>query len=159
IGETRGVGHVYHLTAHQTASTNFIQPRRAAACGQQYYTTQDIAHCFPLPILPLMQTVYVDGAAIVYRLYDVAYTLDLEHAARLLAPSGSERVRPLRTEAQALQIKNLPVDAQLGSHRITIGNIESVARISVRLFDFGVCSLRAEMPAPRGITWQEYSVF
>ncbi len=106
-----------------------------------------------------MQTVYVDGAAIVYRLYDVAYTLDLEHAARLLAPSGSERVRPQRTEAQALQIKNLPVDAQLGSHRITIGNIESVARISVRLFDFGVCSLRAEMPAPRGITWQEYSVF
>jgi hypothetical protein len=106
-----------------------------------------------------MHTLFVDGAAIVYRLSDVAYSLDLEHAARLLAPSGPERVRPTRTEAQALQIKNPPVSALLSSHPLRIRGLECVAQMRARLFDFGVCSLHAEISAPPGLPWQEYSDF
>lgn len=106
-----------------------------------------------------MQSINVSGSAIVYRLYDVAYTIDLELAARLLAPSEAERVRPRRTEAQALQIKNPPINAQLGAHSVTINGVEATAYISVRLYDFGVCSLQARVAAPHASSWQAYSEF
>jgi hypothetical protein len=101
----------------------------------------------------------VDGAAILYRLHDVAYTIDLDRAAQLLAPSAPARVRPKRAEAQALQIKNLPVNALLGTHELSVLNIACEAQISVRLFDFGVCSLRWEIHTPQRLSWQEYADF
>jgi hypothetical protein len=106
-----------------------------------------------------MHGIYVDGAAILFRLHDVAYTLDLERAAELLAPSAPERVRPTRAEAQALQIKNLPVNAFLGSYPLSVRNVACSAQVSVRLFDFGVCSMRAEINAPGRLSWQEYGDF
>lgn len=62
----------------------------------------------------------VDGAAIVYRLYDVGFEIDLSRAAALLALSAPERVRPVRGEAQAIQIANPPVTVVLGTERVTV---------------------------------------
>src|SRR5581483_5463506 len=97
----------------------------------------------------------VHGAAIVYRLYDVGYEIQLEHALDLLASSAPERVRPVRGEAQAIQIKNPPITVILGNESIVIGERRVDAELSARIFDFGVVSLRLRVSAPPGATWME----
>jgi hypothetical protein len=103
--------------------------------------------------------VSLDGAAAVYRLYDVAYSIDLERAAMLLAPSGPERTLPARTEAQALQIANPPVAISLGAREITVNGVRLPAQLSARVFDFGVCSIQLEVAAAPGATWEAFLDF
>src|SRR5687767_5363614 len=80
----------------------------------------------------------IDGSAIVYRLHDVGYAIDLERASGLLAPSDPVRARPARGEAEAIQIKNPPVSVTLGDAPVMIGGEVRAVRISARVFDFGV---------------------
>src|SRR4051794_38752083 len=56
----------------------------------------------------------VCGSAIVYRLYDVGYGIDLERAAALSKDWVPARARPTRGEGQALQIPNPPLTLLLG---------------------------------------------
>ena len=99
------------------------------------------------------------GAAIVYRLFDVGYAIDLTRALELLAASAPERVRPLRGEAQALQIRNPPVTVLLGTEDVLVDGRPHAAELSARIFDFGVVSLRARVAMPGGLTWDEYTRF
>ena len=101
----------------------------------------------------------VQGAAIAYRLYDVGYEIDLERALDLLAASAPERVRPVRGEAQAIQIPNPPITVIIGGEVHHIGGRELQAELSARVFDFGVVSLRLRIPTPAEMSWQEFSVF
>jgi hypothetical protein len=101
----------------------------------------------------------VQGAAIVYRLYDVGYEIHLERALDLLASSAPERVRPVRGEAQAIQIKNPPITVILGNESIVIDERRVDAELSARIFDFGVISFRLRVGAPPGATWMEYADF
>ncbi|MBX6333485.1 MAG: hypothetical protein IRY91_16675, partial [Gemmatimonadaceae bacterium] len=112
----------------------------------------------PLPPEPLAGARVV-GSAIVYRLYDVGYEIHLDRALDLLAASAPERVRPVRGEAQAIQIKNPPITVILGTERLVIGEHYIDAELSARIFDFGVVSLRIRVPAPAGTTWMEYADF
>ena len=57
----------------------------------------------------------VCGEAILYRLFDVGYGIQLDQVESLLAGSAPERLRPRRGEAQAIQILNPPVTVHLGS--------------------------------------------
>ena len=100
----------------------------------------------------------LDGAAVVYRLFDIAYSIDLERAAALLAPSGPARTRPARTEAQALQILNPPVSVALGQRELTVLGVARAAQLSARLFDFGICSIQLELTTERG-GWDEFLAF
>jgi hypothetical protein len=101
----------------------------------------------------------LDGAAVVYRLFDIAYAIDLDRAASLLAPSGPARTRPARTEAQALQIANPPVSVALGQRELTVLGVPRAAQLSARLFDFGVCSIQLELSTPEHIGWDEFLAF
>jgi len=101
----------------------------------------------------------VTGAAVVYRLYDVGYEIHLDRALDLLATSAPERVRPVRGEAQAIQIANPPVTVILGTERVAIGDASVDAEVSARIFDFGVVSLRLRVPAPAGAAWSAYVDF
>jgi hypothetical protein len=101
----------------------------------------------------------VDGAAIAYRLYDLGYAIDLERASALFAPDAAIRERPGRSEAQALQIANPPLFVGLGEERLTIGGSEQRAEVSVRLFDFGACSLQLRVAAPPGLPWDDFTAF
>jgi len=101
----------------------------------------------------------LDGAAVVYRLFDIAYSIDLERAAALLAPSAPERTRPARTEAQALQISNPPVAVVLGPRELTVNGVPCAAQLSARLFDFGVCSLQLELVTPSRSGWGDFLTF
>jgi hypothetical protein len=99
------------------------------------------------------------GAAIVYRLYDVGYEIYLDRALDLLASSTPERARPVRGEAQAIQIKNPPITVSLGTESLVVGQRRVDVDASARMFDFGVVSLRLRVPAPPDATWAEFSDF
>jgi hypothetical protein len=102
---------------------------------------------------------HVDGRATVYRLYDVGYMIALDRAAHLLGDTTHGRVRPGRVEARAIQIRNPPLLASLGSCDVVIGETSRTAMLSAHLFDFGVCSLQLRIVAPAALTWAEFSVF
>lgn len=101
----------------------------------------------------------VHGEAILYRLFDVGYEIQLDRAAALLASSAPERPTPVRGEAQAIQIANPPVTVNFGLESITLGGRLHSAELSARLFDFGVMSLRVRIPVPPGAPWKEFAAF
>jgi len=101
----------------------------------------------------------VNGGATMYRLYDVGYTIALDRAATLLGDLGHGRVLPRRGDARAIEIRNPPLFAALGSRELHIGGAVYTALLSAHLFDFGVCSLRLQITALDGLTWPEFSAF
>ena len=101
----------------------------------------------------------VTGDAVVYRLYDVGYEIALDDVLALLAMQAPERVRPVRGEAQALQIPNPPITVILGTEDVVLGGERLTVEVSARIFDFGVISLRAKVPAPAEITWAGFIDF
>ena len=101
----------------------------------------------------------VDGGATVYRLYDVGYTIALDQAARVLGETTSGRVRPARVEARAIQIRNPPLFAALGTPEVSIGGERRTATLTAHLFDFGVCSLRLRIGAQPNLSWAALSEF
>jgi hypothetical protein len=106
-----------------------------------------------------LSDVCVDGEAIVYRLYDVGFEIDLRRAADLLASSAPARVRPVRGEAQAIQIPNPPVTVALGMELVPVPGAAGEAEVSARIFDFGGVSMRVAIPAARGLAWSDFSAF
>ena len=99
----------------------------------------------------------IDGSAIVYRLHDVGYAIDLDRASAQLAPSDPVRARPARGEAEAIQIKNPPVSVTLGDAPVMIAGEVRAVRISARVFDFGVCAMRASIDATDGTSWDAFA--
>jgi hypothetical protein len=98
----------------------------------------------------------VQGHVVVYRLYDVGYEIDLERVFQLLGDSAPERARPVRGEAQAIQIANPPVTASLGASTVAVTGETCGAELSARIFDFGVVSLRARVELPRAVALDEF---
>lgn len=101
----------------------------------------------------------VDGSATVYRLYDVGYAIALERSAGLLGESTRGRARPGRVEAQAIQIRNPPLVAELGAREVPVDGASYQATLSARVFDFGVCSLQLRVAAPPRLSWADFSRF
>jgi hypothetical protein len=106
-----------------------------------------------------MASLRVTGEAIVYRLYDIGYEIGLDQAFELLGASAPERARPLRGEAQAIQIPNPPVTVGLGSESLAIAGETREVEFSARVFDFGVASLRARVPAQADLPWADFLHF
>ena len=96
----------------------------------------------------LHEALRLNGSATVYRLYDVGYSISLEHAATLLSGTARGRAVPARLEARAIQVRNPPVVVSLGVFEVTVGGQPHSCTLSAHLFDFGVCSLQLEVAAP-----------
>ncbi len=118
------------------------------------------------PVPPLIEgqiasadALRVEADAVVYRLFDVGYEIALDRVLELLATQAPARVRPVRGEAQALQIPNPPITVILGTEEVVLGGDRLTVEVSARIFDFGVISLRARVPAPPGITWHGFVDF
>jgi hypothetical protein len=111
------------------------------------------------PAPSLAPELTLDGAAVVYRLFDIGYAIELDIAASLLGPSGPERTRPARIEAQALQIANPPVSVSLGTRELLVDGTSCRALLAARLFDFGVCSFQLEVAAPENAPWDDFVHF
>ena len=101
----------------------------------------------------------VTGRAVVYRLFDVGGEIHLDQAIEKLASSSPERVRPVRGEAQALQIPNPPITVALGREMLDILGQRAAVEVSARVFDFGVVSMRARVDAGGSLTWPEFTRF
>ena len=97
----------------------------------------------------------VQAEAILYKLYDVGYEIQLDRALDALAPSAPERPKPVRGEAYAIQIPNPPVTVHLGAESIALGGRMRDLELSARLFDFGVISLRARVAKQPWMSWSE----
>ena len=110
---------------------------------------------------PSTGDVLVTGAVVAYRLHDVGYAIDLEHAERLAAAtvtdSSPSRVRPVRLDARAIHIENPPLAIALGAHPVRVDGIETAAMLSARLFDFGVCAMQLEIPLPPRTSWDAFA--
>ncbi|HEY4132882.1 MAG TPA: hypothetical protein VGM50_19870 [Gemmatimonadaceae bacterium] len=104
-------------------------------------------------------TIRLDGSATLYRLYDLANTVDLEQAADLLGTSTRGRARPQRLEARALEIRHPPLVVSLVEEEIDVGGTMCATAASAHLFEFGVCSLQLRATAPRGSTWSSFVEF
>ena len=109
--------------------------------------------------MPTGDAVSLAGYAIVYRLFDVGEEIDLERALAQLASSAPERARPVRGEAQALQIKNPPITVALGTETVAVDHRDVLAELSARIFDFGVVSVRARVDPGSALAWQEFTRF
>ena len=94
-----------------------------------------------------------------YRLFDVGYAIDLVRAIDLLASNAPERLRPVRGEAQALQIRNPPITVLLGSEALLIDGRPHSAELSARVFDFGVVSVRVRVTMPERLSWDGFTRF
>ena len=112
----------------------------------------------PAPSIPA-DSLHVDGDAVVYRLFDVGYEIALDRVLELLATQAPARVRPVRGEAQALQIPNPPITVILGTEDVVLGGDRLTVEVSARIFDFGVVSLRARVPAPVNSSWHGFVDF
>lgn len=101
----------------------------------------------------------IRGAAHAYHLLDAGYFISLDRALDLLAASAPARVRPVRSEAAALQIPNPPVSVVLGGERVAIGGRSYDAEVLARVFDFGVASLCLRIPAGNDVGWDDFTAF
>jgi hypothetical protein len=108
----------------------------------------------------------VAGAVVLYRLYDVGYEVDLERALDVLAAGPEERAALRRTleqrqriEAKAIRILTPPITIPLGSDGFEAGDRRHTARLSARIFDFGVISLRLECEIPEDLQWSALAAF
>ena len=99
------------------------------------------------------------GVAVVYRLFDIGYAIELERVSQLLARDLPARARPERIEAQALQIANPPVTIHLGAREIDVDGTSCSGNLSVRLFDFGVVSLQLEVSGGDVMSWSAFTHF
>src|SRR5262245_18541840 len=106
----------------------------------------------PTPAADLL----LDASAISYRLYDIGYEIHLDEVSRLFGESDPARARPVRGEARAIVIPNLPVTLRLGPRRVTTPQGPFDVEASARVFDFGVVSLRFEVRQRDAIRWQDY---
>lgn len=97
----------------------------------------------------------VAGEAILYRLFDVGYEIKLDHAYELLSSTAPDRSRPVRGEAQAIQIPNPPITVNLWTEEATVGRRTEPVQVSARIFDFGVVSLRGRVDM-RAASWDEF---
>jgi hypothetical protein len=101
----------------------------------------------------------IRGVAVVYRMYDIGYAIELERVSELLARELPERARPERVEAQALQIANPPVMLQLGTRDVEVDGTTCSGHLAVRLFDFGVVSLQLEVSGGEVLSWSAFTQF
>lgn len=101
----------------------------------------------------------LDASATLYRLYDVADTVDLARAADALGSATRGRARPVRFEARALEIRNPPLVVSLGDVTLAVGGRGCAASLTAHVFDFGVCSLQVQVRADPGIAWNGFVDF
>ena len=97
----------------------------------------------------------ISGEAILYRLFDVGYEIRLDQAYELLGSTAPDRSRPVRGEAQAIQIQNPPITVHLWTEEASVGHRTEPFQVSARIFDFGVVSLRARLEM-RAASWNEF---
>ncbi len=99
------------------------------------------------------------GEVIAYRLFDIAYAVDLPRAEALWQQSrgsGSERKRLIATPAKAVDYDVPPVLLTMAPVDLEIEGRALQAAVTVRVYDFGVATLALGVPA-LDLEWSQFS--
>jgi hypothetical protein len=91
-----------------------------------------------------------DGTVLVYRLFDLADAVDLVLAeAAVSAPSSRLRLEGAQS-ATALEVPRPPLHVRLGARELPLAAGARTVQASAHVFDFGVVSVRYELPIAPG---------
>jgi hypothetical protein len=104
------------------------------------------------------EPVVAAGEIITYRLFDIAYAIDLDRAERILAgrpTAGAARRRLSATPPKAVAYDAPPVMLALDAVSLTIDGRALRARVGGRLYDFGVLSLTLTVDC-RDMPWGRF---
>lgn len=98
------------------------------------------------------------GQVVAWRLFDLAYQIDLSRAEQLWAQRAdrtSERSRLAGTPPKAVSFGVPPLELELGPVAIEVGGRSISASAGVRLYDFGVAALALRLPV-QDLAWTEF---
>ncbi len=101
----------------------------------------------------------VSGGIVAYRLFDIAYAIDLSAAEALWTErsrASSLRARLTTTPAKAVTFGVAPVEIALAPVSLSLGAGAVTATVTARLYDFGVVTFAVRLPAGR-LAWSAYS--
>jgi hypothetical protein len=99
------------------------------------------------------------GYILAYRLFDVAYAIDLAKAEETWARTvrtGSSRGRLTTTPPKAIAFGVPPVSLGLGTIALPLPDAPLQATVTARLFDFGVISIALRLPVA-DLAWAAFS--
>jgi hypothetical protein len=98
------------------------------------------------------------GQVVAWRLFDLAYQIDLSRAEQIWAQRAdrtSERSRLAGTPPKAVSFGIPPLELELGPVAIEVGGRSISASAGVRLYDFGVAALALRLPV-QDLAWTEF---
>ncbi len=90
------------------------------------------------------------GSFLTFRLFEVGDEVDLLRAEQILAGTTA-RARPRRDRSEAIEIPNPPLAIPLGKRQLAIDGRDTEIELELRVFDFGVASLRAQLTLPSAV--------
>jgi hypothetical protein len=91
-----------------------------------------------------------EGAVLVYRLFDVADAIDLGAAEKAVsAPASRLRLEGAQS-GSALEFPRPPLHLRLGAREVPLSSGARRAEARAHVFDYGVVSIRYELPIPPG---------
>ncbi|HET8540526.1 MAG TPA: hypothetical protein VFL83_11700 [Anaeromyxobacter sp.] len=91
-----------------------------------------------------------DGVVLVYRLFDVADAIDLVAAEEAVAAPKSRLRLEGAQSGSALELPRPPLHLRLGQRDVPLASGPRRAEASARVFDYGVVSIRYQLPIPPG---------
>ncbi len=104
-----------------------------------------------------------EGVVLVYRLYDVANEIDLTQADEILRTRTgylSSRLRLRRLRPRAVYFVNPPVTVTVDVEASVLAEWPfSLQQVTLRLYDFGVVSVRLDIPLSQGLSLEEAGDF
>ncbi|HTU55091.1 MAG TPA: hypothetical protein VMF62_14080 [Acetobacteraceae bacterium] len=99
------------------------------------------------------------GSIVAYRLFDIAYAIDLSALETLWterAPSGSTRARLSATPPEAVSFGVPPVELPLDPVSLPLATASLHAEVTARFYDFGVVTFAVKVPAG-DLAWADYA--
>lgn len=92
------------------------------------------------------------GHVTYYRLFDVADSIDLDRAARLVQRGDTRRLDIHRRSKGQIRMAAPPLSFSMGQHRLQIDQQEHALECELRVFDFGVLSVALRLTLAPGTT-------
>src|SRR5579864_8653517 len=96
------------------------------------------------------------GRIIVYRIVDVADSIDLAAAERgIKSTHGPSRLTIARSTGHALVVRNAPLTLTLSAGPVRLGEERVMAERFARLWDYGAMSIQFHIEIRSGTSWRE----
>ena len=105
-----------------------------------------------MDITPSTQATFrvAEGEVWIYRLFDVAYAIDLTAAGRRGPAPAVHLALEGPQSASALEFPRAPLHVSLGQREVPLRSGSRTAQASAHVFDYGVVSVRYRVPIPAG---------